>query len=103
MSQSREAIAGPAGSRWQAADPRTLDWAAWDGEYVLFHLPSAKTHLVNPATHRLLTELLRIPLDLQQIEAALGADWPDDERDAHRAETQELVWRLEELGLVRAS
>jgi PqqD family protein of HPr-rel-A system len=103
LSQSREENAAAARPRWRAADPRTLDWAVWDSECVLFHLPSGKTHLVNLATHRLLADLLHTPLDLEQIEAGLGADWPAEERESLRAGTQELLWRLEELGLVEAS
>lgn len=102
MSLSREADAEAAKPCWQAADSRTFDWAIRDGECVLFHLPSGKTHLINSATHRLLSELLVVPLDLEQIEAALGADWPEDERELLRTETLELLWRLEDLGLVEA-
>ena len=101
MSQPQEQAVDAAPPRWRAADPEVLDWAVWDGDCVLFHEPSGKTHLINGATRWLLLEILNAPRGLEQIEAVLGEDWPQEEREARRAETQELLWRLEELGLVK--
>jgi PqqD family protein of HPr-rel-A system len=99
LSDAGDSTAGAAQIRWRAADPKTMDWASWDDEHVLFHLPSGKTHLMNAAAHRLLTEILTEPRDLEQITALLG-DHPGAERDQQRSETFELLLRLEELGLV---
>lgn len=88
--------------RWRAADPDTLDWVSFDGEFVLFHRPSGKTHFVNEATALLLREILREPRDLHAIVARLAPGVSSEERDAIRASTLEQLWRLTELGLVES-
>jgi PqqD family protein of HPr-rel-A system len=86
--------------RWRAADPETLDWVSWNGEFVLFHRRSGKTHFVNGATASLLRDILREPCDLDAIVARLAPGASGDEYAEIRAATLEQLWRLEELGLV---
>lgn len=93
-----DAAAIAAMPRWQAAEPDHLDWAAWDGEYVLFHQPSARTHLVNAATRELLTSILLSPRSLPEVEQELSRRGIAQEE----GETLGLLLRLEELGLIDA-
>lgn len=89
--------------RWQAVGPELLDWASWgDDEHVLYHRESGQTHLVNRAAVVLLTDVLREPRDLDQVIESLSAGWPPEQRERNIEETVGLVFRLEELGLVRA-
>lgn len=85
------------------ANPGAFAWASWDGEFVLFHRLSGHTHLLNSAAHRLLTQVLLAPEDMGAIVAALGSHWSEAEREGNLQETRELLWRLEELGLVQAA
>jgi PqqD family protein of HPr-rel-A system len=78
--------------RWVAAAPASLDWACWGDDCVLFHQPSGKTHFINAPTAQLLRALQASPLTLDEICARVELD----EADAH-----ELLWRLDELGLVQ--
>ena len=83
---------------WLAAKPEALDWASWDGEHVVFHRPSGKTHLVNAAAFHLLTRILVEPCALARVQSELeqvGIEQPEPD-------TLELLQWLDELGLVRA-
>lgn len=91
-----EAAAAP--PVWQAAESGSLDWASWDGEHVLYHRPSGRTHLVNAATYELITAVLVSPRTLPEVEQELA-------RRGLAAEGEEalgMLLRLEELGLVSA-
>ena len=89
-----------AGSRWRAVPEDTLLFAHWEGQSVLFHEPSGRTHLLNEATVALLTRILREPRtagdacrELAGDDALAGdAEYAAGVRDA-------LLW-LEDLGLV---
>jgi PqqD family protein of HPr-rel-A system len=86
--------------RWIAADPASLLWAEWDGQYVLFHRPAGRTHVVNDATWLLLSEVLREPHDLATttLDFARARELPLDED--LRTYVAGLLLHLEELGLV---
>jgi PqqD family protein of HPr-rel-A system len=88
--------------RWTAAPPADLCWVRWhdDDQYVLYHRPSGKTHIVNEATWLLLNQILRNPLDLTGTThelARLRNLTPDEDLSAHVAG---LLLSLEDLGLV---
>jgi PqqD family protein of HPr-rel-A system len=84
--------------RWQAAAPELLDWAGWDGQYVVFHRPSGKTHLLNGETLLLLTRILDTPRSLPEVAGELAAAGiaVDD------TEALGMLLRLEDLGLIHA-
>jgi PqqD family protein of HPr-rel-A system len=86
-------------SRWQAGPSDDFVWAEFDGDYVAFHRPSGKTHLLNPVSEALLTEILREPQGLDAVVAALGGA-PKVGEVEYIAEIVEILDRFEELGLV---
>jgi PqqD family protein of HPr-rel-A system len=88
--------------RWRSVAPDTLDWVEWDGEFVVFHEPSGKTHFLNAATARLLRELLGEPQYIGQVVAALSAGQDEADQQTIRETTEEMLLRLEDLGLVQA-
>jgi PqqD family protein of HPr-rel-A system len=102
LSTTNEVPTDPQRVRWQAADPEAQLWASWDDGSLLFYRTSGQTHLLNDAAHRLLTQILLSPRDMDEIAAALGADWPAEQFQQNVQQTVELLWRLEDLGLVRA-
>jgi PqqD family protein of HPr-rel-A system len=78
-------------------------WAVYGDDYVVFHRPSGKTHFLNAAGHRLLTEILDRPDHTPSIAARLasaGGGEPGtlDEEDVHA-----MLVRFEYLGLVDRS
>lgn len=88
---------------WTAATATELLWAEWEGQYVLFHRPSGRTHVVNASTWLLLNEVLRDSLTLEAttLEFARLRETPIDEE--LRAYVAGLLLHLEELGLVTRS
>ena len=89
--------AGPA--RWRAADGAVLRWFHWQDESVLFHEPSGKTHLLNPASVALLAVILRTPRTVDEAlqELASGAEAPDTDE---LLQLRETLLQFEDYGLV---
>lgn len=100
MSSSEAGRAAGDTIRWRSAPQAELRWAELDGDYVVYHRPSGKTHLLNAASAELIRRILLSP-----TEAAAAADalaecqsmQSDREFTAHVAG---LIERLEQLGLV---
>lgn len=86
-------------SRWQACPGDDFVWVEFDGDYVAFHRPSGKTHLLNPVSEALLTEILREPRGVDAVVAALGGA-PEGGEVEYIAEIVAMLDRFEELGLV---
>nr|PZN76254.1 MAG: hypothetical protein DIU56_14660 [Pseudomonadota bacterium] len=86
--------------RWIAADGADLRWSAWNGNYVLYHRPSGKTHFLNDSSWILLNEVLREPRSLTEIAASLAGMRGVPPEDELRSYVAELMMRLEEIGLV---
>jgi PqqD family protein of HPr-rel-A system len=86
-----------------SSNPADCVWAQYGDDFVVFHRPSGKTHLLNLAGYRLLTEILPSPATTAAIAARLAntsSDAPDplDERAVN-----EMLVRFEYLGLVDRS
>ena len=86
-------------TQWCASPAEDLLWAAWDGEYIVFHRPSGKTHLLNDVSHWLLTDFLRAPRSIAEIAGAMRVEAAVDQA-ALAAEINETLARFEQLGLV---
>ena len=52
-------------------------WAIYGDDYVVFHRPSGKTHFLNAAGHRLLTEILDRP-DNERAYMLIALGYPAD-------------------------
>jgi PqqD family protein of HPr-rel-A system len=86
--------------RWRAAPPEHLTWAEFSGDFLVYHRPSGKTHLVNATAASLLQQVLVEPLSLEEATGRLAQalDAPADaELLTHVAD---LLARLDEIGLV---
>ena len=71
----------------------------FDVDFIVFHRPSGKTHLLNPVSESLLTDILREPIPIDAIVAALGGV-PGPSEAGYLSEIREMLYRFEELGLV---
>ena len=87
-------------ARWRAAPPGDCVWACWDGEYVLYHRPSGKTHFVNAATALLLKQVLREPRDAETASQLLAEAQGSGDAAAMVTYVVQLLQRFEQLGLV---
>jgi PqqD family protein of HPr-rel-A system len=96
------ADSSPASAFWSSV-PSDCTWACYGDDFVVFHRPSGKTHLLNRAGYRLLTDILQRPATSSEIAARLanssgdGADTPDE------VAVRDMLLRFEYLGLVYRS
>lgn len=67
---------------------------------MLFHKPSGKTHFVNAATAHLLREVLREPRELAAVVPLFSQDPTGNDHEEALEAALDLLWRLEDLGLV---
>ena len=95
---------GPASetSLWRsnAAD---CAWARYGDDHVVFHRPSGKTHLLNAAGYRLLTDILEKPSHAAAIAAQLASAGGTESEGLDEEEVFTMLVRFEYLGLVDRS
>ena len=85
---------------WRASPVDDTAWVQFDDEYVAYHRPSGKTHFLNAATHRLLTDLLVEPASLATVAAAFAAGSSASPVGDVEKELRATLSHLESLGLV---
>ena len=78
-------------------------WARYGDDFVLFHRPSGKTHLLNRAGYRLLTEILQSPMQTATIAARLASADGGGSESLDEADVHAMLARFEYLGLVDRS
>lgn len=85
---------------WRSRPHDELVWLELDGDFVAYHRPSGKTHLLNAASRALIRDILAEPRQLAAIadEFAPGDAGRHDE--AYLAQMRAMLKRLEQLGLV---
>lgn len=85
---------------WRASPVDDTAWVQFDDEYVAYHRPSGKTHFLNAATHRLLTDLLVEPARLATVAAAFAAGSSASPVGDVEKQLRATLSHLESLGLV---
>jgi PqqD family protein of HPr-rel-A system len=85
------------------SNPGDCVWARYGNDFVVFHRPSGKTHLLNLAGHRLLTEILQNPVSTATIAAGLAKANADDAGPLDEDAVNDMLLRFEYLGLVERS
>ena len=78
-------------------------WARYGDDFVVFHRPSGKTHLLNLAGYRLLTEMLQDPVSTSTIAARLADSSSGDTAPLDEAAVEDMLLRFEYLGFVSRS
>lgn len=78
-------------------------WANYGESCVVFHRPSGKTHVLNSASYRLLTDILQRPEDTVTIAAKLLDIAADEVPASKLEEVHSLLVRFEYLGFVDRS
>jgi PqqD family protein of HPr-rel-A system len=89
-----------ASTQWRAVPQDTLLFAHWEGQSVLFHEPSGRTHLLNEATVVLLTRILLEPRTAGDACRELADDDALAGDPEYSAGVQDALLWLEDLGLV---
>jgi PqqD family protein of HPr-rel-A system len=87
-------------ARWRAGPSGDLAWAELDGDFVVYHRPSGKTHFLNPATASLLQDVLTQWCSAPEAAAALADRQGAAVDDVFSKGVAEALLRLEYAGLV---
>ena len=85
---------------WRRGSSDDSVWFDFGDGFAVFHRPSGKTHLLNEASHRLLTVLLEEPRDLATIIAEFEPDSDIPSPDDYTERMSQMLWRLEQFGLI---
>jgi len=88
--------------RWRATDPSSILWAEWDGEYIAYHDPSSRTHLLNAASELLITNVLQSARTGAESAAELAALQGVTANEEFVDGVVSLLAHLDELGLIEA-
>jgi PqqD family protein of HPr-rel-A system len=88
---------------WWRSNAADCLWANFDDHYVVYHRPSGKTHFLNAAGHRLLTEILTSACQTATIAAQLAGNEGGELGPLNPDEVREMLVRFEYLGLVDRS
>jgi len=89
--------------RWCNSKQEDLLWAEWDNEFIVYHKPSGKTHLVNALSRELIEQILTTPLSTDEIAGTLATELGIECTELHVANIAGLLKRLDELGLINSS
>lgn len=89
-------------TRW-VSEAGDILWAQWDEDFIAFHRPSGKTHLLNAASEALLTHILVEPKSTTEVVRELSGDEDGALDEGLVAEIDQLLMHLEEIGLVERS
>lgn len=85
---------------WRVAARSELVWRFWDGEYVVFHVSSGDTHLLNLVAGQALQSLEHAPADAAELTRRVAAALDVEPDDALRDDLVTFLAQLEDLGLI---
>ena len=86
--------------RWRRCADEDLLIASCGRDFVAYHRPSGKTHLLNESSHTLITEFLEGNPDLDEIVDRFAAEPGSLDHDDFTAHMAAMLYSLEQLGLV---
>lgn len=89
-----------AGAVWSVPNGSDLHWRSWDGQTVVYHGQSGDTHLLHHIAAEALKRLLHEPATAEALGAAINEALHLEAHPNLAAEINELLSRLNELGLV---
>ena len=88
--------------RWRRCPAEQLEILACGEDYVAYHRPSGKTHLLNQSSYQLLFQVLDEHREFAEIVSQCMPDDPGVDADEFVFELAMLLEDLEHLGLVKA-
>ena len=90
-------------SRWSSGPATDLLWRCWDDEeYVVYHVPSGDTHLLNPIAAAVLQALQEKPHSIPELADRLEHEFHSADPGSWHAELKRLVAKFDDLGLIRS-
>jgi len=88
---------------WRSCDTDDILWAQWGADFIAFHRPSGKTHLLNAASEALLTRILVETKTTTDVVRELASAETGEPEDGLVAEIEAMLIHLDELGLIARS
>jgi PqqD family protein of HPr-rel-A system len=85
--------------QWRAAPLEQVILTEWDGEYVVYHRPSGKTHFLNVPGVTLLSDILMDTSSLEKSAQSLAHSLGIEADAKFLEHVEALLLRFEELGL----
>ena len=85
---------------WLAAAPTDVRWVQLNGDFIVYHCPSGKTHLLNAASELLITRILSEVKTTSEVVEELASLQSRSIDTAYTESIIKLMERLEQLGLV---
>ena len=90
------------GLGWKAG-PSDLIWRSWDrDEFVVYHVASGDTHLINEVTARVLETLQASPLSFEELTRRVAHALQVEVDESFEASLAKLLVYLDEIGLAGA-
>ena len=86
--------------KWRSRSADEFVWAVFDKDYVAYHRPSGKTHLLNAASQLLVCDILSEPRGLSAIADEFTSDATNNHPDIYLEQMKAMLDRLEHLGLI---
>ncbi len=90
----------PPSIQWRAAPQDQLLWRAWDDEFLVYHVPSGDTHLLNPLAADVLRRLQQAPAREADLVGHLAGPDQADRTTALTEHVRELLRVFDESGLI---
>ena len=87
--------------KWRTCHGDDCAWFDCGDGFVVCHRPSGKTHVLNDASYRLLTELLQNPMDVAAIAAEFASGQDKSPSDDYLERMASMLRRLEQFGLIQ--
>ena len=89
--------------RWQVNDPGSLMWEQWDGEYVVYHVPSGTTHFLNATGGLILHRLVEGDADARGLAEVISQETGVVVDGQLTAQVESILIRFSQLGLINQS
>lgn len=91
-------------AEWVAARPQDLVWREWNEHAAVYDLASGATHVIHVLALEILTLLMQRPLSVDALAEDLADAMPAElDREGARAQIEQQLQLLNELGLIRSA
>ena len=89
---------------WVASPESALLWRSWDDEqWVIYHVASGDTHLLNQVAAQALRSLQEHPSNVSELTERVAAALDSVADEAFAKELERLLAEFDELGLIERS
>jgi PqqD family protein of HPr-rel-A system len=89
------------GTTWRLARGCHLRWRSWeDDEFVVYHVESGDTHLLNSVSAEALRSLEQAPADADELTGRVSQRLEIEPTDTLKSQLRQLLAEFDQLGLI---